>query len=143
VIKFSELQRNTRPDAEERVRRVEILISNLLRAGVLSSLVLIFAGTILTFLYHPSYMTSPIDLERLTKPGAAFSHSIGDVFRGVLDLQGQAIVSMGLLLLIATPVLRVAVSIFAFVYQEDRTYTLITTLVLILLLLSFILGKVE
>jgi uncharacterized membrane protein len=63
--------------------------------------------------------------------------------QGTFDLQGQAIVAMGLLLLIATPVLRVAVSIFAFVYQEDRTYTLITTLVLILLLLSFILGKVE
>ena len=70
-------------------------------------------------------------------------HTVSEVMQGTLDLQGQAIVAMGLLLLIATPVLRVAVSIFAFVYQEDRTYTLITTFVLILLLLSFILGKVE
>jgi uncharacterized membrane protein len=143
VIKFSELQRNTRPDAEERVRRVEILISNLLRAGVLFSLALVFIGTVLTFFHHPGYMTSSTDLERLTKPGAAVPHTVSEVMQGTFDLQGQAIVAMGLLLLIATPVLRVAVSIFAFVYQEDRTYTLITTLVLILLLLSFILGKVE
>ena len=143
MIKFSELQRNTRPDAEERVRRVEILISNLLRAGVLFSLALVFIGTVLTFFHHPGYMTSSTDLERLTKPGAAVPHTVSEVMQGTFDLQGQAIVAMGLLLLIATPVLRVAVSIFAFVYQEDRTYTLITTLVLILLLLSFILGKVE
>lgn len=143
MTKPSALHSATRPDAEERVRRVEILISNLLRAGVLFSLVLVFIGTILTFFHHPSYMTSSLDLERLTKPGAAFPHTVGEVIRGTLDLQGQAIVAMGLLLLIATPVLRVAVSIFAFVYQEDRTYTFITTLVLVLLLLSFILGKVE
>jgi uncharacterized membrane protein len=37
----------------------------------------------------------------------------------------------GLLLLIATPVLRVAVSMLAFVYQRDLT----------LLLTSFVLGK--
>jgi uncharacterized membrane protein len=115
----------------------------LLRAGVLFSLVLVFIGTVLTFFHHPGYMTSSTDLERLTKPGAAVPHTVSEVMQGTLDLQGQAIVAMGLLLLIATPVLRVAVSIFAFVYQEDRTYTLITTFVLILLLLSFILGKVE
>jgi len=143
VIQSSRLHNATRPDAEERVRRVEILISNLLRAGVLFSLALVFTGTILSFLHHPTYMASPMELERLTKPGAAFPHTIAEVIQDTLDLQGQGIVAMGLLLLIATPVLRVAVSIFAFVYQEDRMYTLITTVVLILLLLSFVLGKTE
>ena len=47
----------------------------------------------------------------------------------------------GLLLLIATPVLRVAVSIFAFVYEKDKVFVIITSIVLGLLLLSFILGK--
>ncbi len=42
MTKPSALHSATRPDAEERVRRVEILISNLLRAGVLFSLVLGF-----------------------------------------------------------------------------------------------------
>jgi uncharacterized membrane protein len=47
----------------------------------------------------------------------------------------------GLLLLIATPVLRVAVSVLAFVYQRDRTFVIITSVVLTLLLASFVLGK--
>jgi uncharacterized membrane protein len=43
--------------------------------------------------------------------------------------------------LIATPVLRVAISVLAFVYQRDRTFVVITTVVLALLLTSFVLGR--
>jgi uncharacterized membrane protein len=50
-------------------------------------------------------------------------------------------VLLGLLMLIATPVMRVAASIFAFVYEHDYVYVTITAIVLALLLLSFVLGK--
>ncbi len=130
-------------DADERVRRVELIISNLLRAGVLGSLALVVIGTVLSFIHHPEYFTSPADFGRLVEPGAAFPHSVSDVIQGIQLWRGQAIVTAGLLLLIATPVMRVAVSIFAFIYQEDRAFTFITALVLCLLLLSFFLGKVE
>lgn len=130
-------------DAEERVRRVELVISNLLRAGVLASLALVVLGTVLTFIHHPDYFASPADLSRLVQPGAAFPHSLGDVMDGIRRLRGQAIVMTGLLLLITTPVMRVAVSIFAFIYQRDRVFTFITAMVLSLLLLSFFLGAVE
>ena len=50
---------------------------------------------------------------------------------------------MGLLMLIATPVMRVAVSIFAFIVHRDKVFTAITTLVLLLLFLSFVLGAIE
>jgi hypothetical protein len=66
---------------------------------------------------------------------------LGEVASGVLHLQGQAIVALGLVLLVATPVLRVAVSILAFAYQRDRAFILITSLVFLLLMLSFLLGK--
>lgn len=130
-------------DAEERVRRVELLISNLLRTGVLVSLALVVIGTVMTFVHHLDYFASPADLSRLVEPGAAFPHSVSDVIEGIRLFRGQAIVTLGLLLLIATPVMRVAVSIFAFIYQDDWTFTCITALVLLLLLLSFFLGAVE
>jgi len=133
----------SRDDADERVRRVELVISNLLRGGVLASLALVVAGTIVSFVHHPEYFSSPADFQRLVEPGAAFPHSLQEVIQGMLLFHGQAIVTAGLLLLIATPVMRVAVSIFAFIYQQDRTFTYITALVLFLLLLSFFLGKVE
>ena len=47
----------------------------------------------------------------------------------------------GLILLIATPVARVAVSVLVFVVERDGAFVLITLFVLILLLLSFLLGK--
>ena len=50
---------------------------------------------------------------------------------------------VGLMLLIATPVARVAVSILGFVYEHDRRYVIITSIVLALLILSFVLGKAE
>ena len=39
--------------------------------------------------------------------------------------------------------MRVAVSVFAFVYERDRKFVLITAVVLALLLLSFMLGRAE
>ena len=60
----------------------------------------------------------------------------------MVRLRGQSVVVFGLLMLISTPVLRVAVSIFAFVYQKDGRFVIITTVVLLLLLLSFGIGKV-
>jgi uncharacterized membrane protein len=128
---------------EERVRRVELLISNLLRLGVIMSLGLIILGTIISFIRHPEYLWNPVALEHLTQPGAAFPHTLDDLAEGLSNLHGQAVVTLGLLVLIATPVVRVGVSIFAFRYQGDRLYMAITAVVFCLLLLSFALGKVE
>ena len=51
--------------------------------------------------------------------------------------------ALGLLLLIATPILRVAVSLVGFALERDRTYAVISAGVLIVLLISFLLGRVE
>ncbi len=128
---------------DQRVRKVELLISNLLRTGVIASLSIVVIGSVLSFVHHPQYLSSPPALQRLTRPGAAFPHTLGQVLQSVREFRGQGIVAVGLLLLIATPVARVAVSIFAFVYQRDRTFVAITATVLILLLLSFLLGTVS
>jgi uncharacterized membrane protein len=128
-------------DAEEKVRKVELAISSLLRIGVVTSLLVVLVGTVVTFVHHPHYLSSRRDLVRLTTPGAEFPHTVPSVVRGLQDSQGRAIVMAGLLLLIATPVLRVAISIIAFVYQRDRTFVVITSVVLALLLTSFVLGR--
>jgi uncharacterized membrane protein len=128
-------------DADLRVRRVELTISNLLRIGVVASLTLVLLGTIVTFVQHPSYFWQPAELHRLITPGIKFPHALRDLGTALLQLQGEAIVVLGLLVLIATPVMRVAISILAFIYQGDRTFTLITSVVLCLLLLSLVLGR--
>jgi uncharacterized membrane protein len=118
----------------------ESLISTLLRVGVATSLCLVVLGTIVSFVHHPSYLSSPQDLKPLTQPGAAPS-TLGEVAAGLAQLRGQAIVTLGLLLLVATPIARVSLSIVIFAREGDRRFVLITTLVLSLLIASFLLGQ--
>ena len=125
----------------ERVRRTELLISNLLRAGVLASVALVVFGTIVTFVHHPGYLTSSGDLDALRNAQNGFPPTLPAVISGLGSFEGRAFVMAGLLLLIATPMMRVAVSVFAFVQLGDRTFTVITATVLALLIVALVLGK--
>lgn len=121
-------------------RWVDLLISYVLRGGVTISVIVVLAGLIITFVHHREYFRSRPALGALTNPGTSYPSTIGAVVVGVREGRGQAIVTLGLLLLIATPVARVAVSIAVFVIERDRLYVVITAVVLALLLLSFVLG---
>lgn len=127
----------------EKSRQVEIVISDLLRVGVIASLAIVVIGTVVSFVHHPDYFSSRTDLHDLTAHTALFPHTLGEVVKSLRHGEGRGIVILGLILLVATPVLRVAVSILGFVYERDLIFVLITSTVLMLLLLSFVLGRVE
>jgi uncharacterized membrane protein len=131
------------PQEDRRVVRVEIVISWVLRVGVVTSLAVVVVGLVLIFVHHPELLTSATRLQDLTQRGTVFPHTLSEVFQGVMQTRGEATVAVGLLLLILTPVTRVAVSILAFIYQRDRVYTFITLTVLIILLMSFVIGRLE
>jgi uncharacterized membrane protein len=97
-------------------------------------------GTLISFIRHPDYLYSARALERLTAPGAA-PHQLEAVLDGLARARGQALVMVGLLFLIATPVLRVALSVFIFLRERDRPMLALTLAVLILLLLSIAIGR--
>ncbi|MGN6507300.1 MAG: DUF1634 domain-containing protein [Tepidisphaeraceae bacterium] len=130
---------------DERVVKVEIAISNLLRIGVAVSLLFIVIGTVLMFLHHPEYRHSGRTLQHLIGPSkeTADATPFRTMIQGIRHAEGRSVITLGLMLLIATPVVRVAVSVLAFVYQGDRVFVGITTLVFCLLLVSFFLGKAE
>ena len=122
---------------------IENLISKTLRTGVLVSIAVILSGLIFTFAHHPAYFSSRPALGELIDAREHFTSSIGGVARGVRALHGQAIVMLGILLLIATPIVRVAISVFLFAAEHDRRYVFITATVLVLLLVSLITGLGE
>lgn len=62
------------------------------------------------------------------------------LFSELAQFNPFAIMSLGILLLILTPVLRVFASIVLFVYEKDKLYATITSIVLIVLLISFAVG---
>lgn len=127
-------------DPMARVHAAELLISNVLRIGTIASFCVVMLGMIVSFVRHPEYLRSPEEFKHLTAAGAVFPHTFSALWNGLLNFRGQAIVEAGLVMLIATPVLRVVVSIGAFVLQKDRTFTIIASLVLVLLIISFLLG---
>jgi len=126
---------------DPRVRRVELLISNLLRGGVLISLMLIGLGTVLSLVQHPAALLPPEGLRARTEPQRSHPHRIGEIAAGLAAFDGGAIVMLGLLVLLLTPVARVAVSIAAFVYQRDRAFVVITSTVLAVLVAALVLGQ--
>jgi len=125
------------------VRKVELLISAILRVGVVVSLAVIVCGVVLSLRHHPGYFDNPSLLKQITTPGRVVPHSLREVVSGVREMKGEAVIAAGLLLLIATPVLRVGVSIFIFVFEKDWAFVVTTTFVLGMLILSFFLGRVE
>ncbi len=121
-------------------RWIDIAISWLLRGGVLLSVFTVLVGLIVSFRHHPDYFSSQTALGLLTHSKLDYPNSIPTVLHGVGEGRGQAIVMLGLLLLIATPVARVAFSIVMFAIERDRLYAVITAGVLLILMISFWLG---
>lgn len=127
-------QREPRRDREALIRQAEMVISHVLRGGVFLSALIILAGVVA--FYH-AYFTTPGHTANV----AAFPHTLADVGAGLAHGNPLAIIVLGLLVLLATPVVRVAVSIFAFALERDWRYVVITSLVLAILLVSFALGR--
>ena len=127
--------------AVRKSRQVELLISHLLRVGVVTSLLVVVVGSVISFSHHHQYVSSLADLKALTAHDARFPHTLEDAITSARHGEGRGIVVLGLLLLIATPIMRVAVSIFGFVYEGDRIFVAITSAVLGLLMLSLFLGR--
>lgn len=119
----------------------ELWISNLLRGGVLVSLFLLGFGSVLTLIHHPDYSSDTNSLHQLTTSTATLPHNLHQLKIALLAMRGQGFTTLGLLVLIATPILRVAVSALAFMHERDRPFVLITLIVLGLLMVSLFLGR--
>lgn len=127
-----------------RVRRVELAISLVLRIGVTVSVAVIASGLALMFVHHPEYghLSGSFSYTRLTSSTAQFPHTFSQLGAALDAGEGRGIVVIGILVLILTPVLRVAVSVISFLYERDRAMTLVTLFVLAALVGSFFLGGV-
>ncbi|HUW41905.1 MAG TPA: DUF1634 domain-containing protein [Rectinemataceae bacterium] len=120
---------------EDPARATELMVSVVLRSGVLISAGVIVIGLILLVMRGASGMDGGI------ASALAFPHTFASVFSGVARLDPLAVISLGLMLIILTPVSRVAVSIVAFAMERDWRYVAITAVVLAVLIVSFALGK--
>lgn len=68
--------------------------------------------------------------------------SLSGIWMGLKALEPLAIVQTGVVVLLATPVLRVLFSIFAFLFERDYLYVVITCIVFAIILLNMLGGVV-
>jgi uncharacterized membrane protein len=115
---------------------VEQLIGRLLQVGVAVAAAVTILGGVLLLIQHGG--GTPAFSEFRGEP--AHLTSLGGIVSGVRAMRSESIVQLGIVLLIATPVMRVALTLVAFVLQRDRVYVGITILVLALLLYGLVLG---
>ncbi len=113
-------------------QRLEVIISVLLRTGVLISAVVVLLGGVCFLSKHgheqPAY--------RVFHETPRMYRSISGVMHAVGPSNCQAVIQLGLLLLILTPVARVAFSLLGFGLERDGTYAVITSIVLAILVYS-------
>ena len=116
--------------------RFEQLLGKLLISGVAVAASVVLAGGIVYLFRHgeqgQSYQVfqgEPAELRN-------FRDTVILAFHGM----GRGLIQLGIMLLIATPVARVTLSLFSFLFRRDYMYTIFTLIVLSVLLYS-LLGK--
>jgi uncharacterized membrane protein len=126
------------PEASEKGvwtdQKLENLVGNLLRTGVTLSAVVVFCGGVI---YLTRHGRQPANYRIFQGEPPDFK-SISGIIREVFQFRGRGIIQFGLLLLIATPVFRVALSIWGFAAEHDRMYIIFTSIVLAVLLYSLL-----
>jgi len=115
-------------------QRIENMVGNLLRAGVMTAAGVVLLGGLIYLIRHGRdhadyrvFRGEPSDLRNLS-----------GMIHSALGFHGRGIIQLGLLLLIATPVARVALALWGFAEERDRMYVTFTAIVLVILLYSLL-----
>ncbi len=124
-------------DAHAADARADQWIGILLRAGVVLAACVVAMGGVAYLLRHGSVIAD----YRALPPVPPELRRVPSILRAALAFQPTAIIQFGLVLLLATPIARVALALFLFARRRDALYVAVTTIVLALLLFSLLAGQ--
>lgn len=117
--------------------RIETLVGVMLRTGVLLAAAVVFSGGVLYLVQNHGPRT---DFSRFHGEPPHLLQLSG-IAHGVATGDARSIIMLGLLLLVATPVARVVMCVVGFLFERDRLYAAISSIVLVILLYSLIFHK--
>ena len=117
-------------------QRMDEMIGRLLQAGVILAAAFVLAGGAVYLARH----RTPVTDYGVFQGEPQELRTVSGIFHEALALRGRGFIQFGLLILIATPIARVAFSVAAFLYQRDWTYVVVTLIVLGLLVYSLLGG---
>jgi uncharacterized membrane protein len=110
---------------------MQAIIGWVLRIGVIVSISIVAFGGIV---YLSRHSTELPDHGKFT-PLPDFVQLPG-IIGGIIDFHGRSIIQAGIILLIATPILRIIFSVISFALEKDRLYVCISLLVLLIIFIS-------
>lgn len=122
-------------EPEEHVVRVELLLGKTLRIGVLSAAAVLIAGVILFFARERDSISYGQALGRHETITALTPRILWD---GLTDGSSRSIILLGVLLLILTPIVRVAMTLLLFFKTRDWILFACAGFVLAVLLLGLL-----
>jgi uncharacterized membrane protein len=124
----------TKDRQAQRDARLEVVIGYTLRLGVITAAALIFTGGMFFLIENRA---TALHYETFH---AALRHSdnLAGMVQNIRNFSSEGIIQLGLLVLIATPILRVIFSLVAFALERDIVYVFVTAIVLAVLLYSVI-----
>ncbi|MDE3125457.1 MAG: DUF1634 domain-containing protein [Bacteroidota bacterium] len=115
---------------------LEYAMGNLLRLGVVvSSIIVAFGGIIYLYkhgMHLPHYTTFIGD--------KSMFNSVSKIIIGLKEWKGQAIIQLGVLVLIFTPIARIIFSFIGFLIEKDLLYMVLTLIVLAIITFSLLAG---
>jgi uncharacterized membrane protein len=117
-------------------RRMDNIIASMLRLGVLVAAAVVLAGGLLYL--HQNAGAAP-DYRHFHGAPNGLRAPEG-IAQGVAHGDARSIIQFGLLLLIATPIVRVLLCVVGFFSQKDRLYVTVSAVVLAILLYSLLDG---
>ena len=117
-------------------KRMDEIMGRLLRTGVILAAAFVLTGGVVFLVRHPE----PVTNYRVFQGEPEELRTVSGIFHEALTLHGRGLIQLGLLILIATPIARVAFSVVAFLYQRDWMYVAVTLAVLGLLVYSLLGG---
>ncbi|NAW51843.1 DUF1634 domain-containing protein [Elizabethkingia argentiflava] len=106
---------------------IQLLVGKILRAGVsIASLIVLVGG----IMYLISYGGETLPDYSIFKGESIGYTNLSGIFLGVFDLKAVAVIQLGVVALLATPIFRVFFSLIGFLLEKDRLYIVITVMVL-------------
>ena len=118
------------------IEKMDNVVGNLLRVGVSLSGAIVLTGGLVYLVRHGSEMPA----YHVFRGEPADRRTLRGIVQDACSLGGRGIIQFGLLLLIATPIARVAYLVYAFARPGDRLYALIALIVLLLLTCGLAMG---
>jgi uncharacterized membrane protein len=135
AVKQEAIQTKTAAKTTSVERHMANLIGRTLRIGVVTSAALIVLGLVLFFATDKGPQT--VD-EALGKTSEIVQIRPSTIIDGLRDTSPESYIQLGILVLILTPIIRVAMTAWLFARQRDWTFVALATIVLCILLLGLL-----